>query len=99
MDYQTLLSRHPNEVAEAVANLKASKSKHKNSNPANMDWYYDYSFETNSYTFPELLKGMVKPEISSPYYVFVAVFPTKIYKYNNNNRINQYNKVLPPECQ
>ncbi len=100
MDYQTLLARHPKEVSEAVAALRASKSKHKASNPATMDWYYETSMQVNSYTFPQLLgKVPQPPPIVDPYFVYVAVYPTKISKYCNNSRISQYNKILPPECQ
>jgi len=43
-------------------------------------------------------KAPQPPPIIDQYHVYVAVFPTKTSKYSNNNRISQYNKVLPPEC-
>lgn len=40
--YKTMLERHPMHVDEVVANMRASKSKFRNLDPAEMEWGYAY---------------------------------------------------------
>lgn len=57
VDYATALELYPEAVAEAVAMLRKSRSKHRKADPVTLKWKYWWCVEIRAYTFTELLDG------------------------------------------
>jgi len=55
--YELAKERHPEQVEEIIATLRRSKSKQKNANPEDLNWYYDYCKAVKAHSFMEVIEN------------------------------------------
>jgi hypothetical protein len=60
--YETLLSRHPEQVEACIFQVRKGKAKAKDTDPATWEWQYKWATRVHSYSFRQVLAGEAEPE-------------------------------------
>jgi len=57
LSYEVALTRHPEQVAACVRDVRSGKAKTKDTDPATWTWQYSWATRIESFTFTQLLDG------------------------------------------
>jgi len=62
ISYTEALTAYPKETAEAVAELRKSRSKHRKTDPSTLPWEFSWGVEVKAHSFADLLSGKAQQD-------------------------------------
>jgi hypothetical protein len=60
ISYEIALSRHPDEVAACIKQVRKGKAKSKNEPPETWSWHYCWATKVKAFSFSDILSGKLK---------------------------------------